>query len=555
MSASSVWVGDFETTTDPNDCRVWLWEILGITVDTYFQGTSIDSFVEMACELATSSQVYFHNLGFDGSFIIDWLLNNGYYHVEGKRALRKKNFHTLISKNGKFYSITVRWANGNRTEFRDSLKKIPLSVYQTAKAFNLAESKGEIDYDAPRPKGYRPTREEREYVHTDVSIVAQALKVQLAEGMTRLTIGADSLAEYKHLMGDKMFKVTFPILPMSMDAEIRQAYRGGWTYPDPRFSKRILNRQGRVYDVNSLYPSVMYDRLLPYGMPVFRSGKPREVEGYPLFITSITFTARLKPDHVPCIQVKNMPTFISTKYQDEIDEPVTIACTNIDLALWQEHYDLDIITYNGTWYFQGIAGVFKEYIDKWSEIKIKSTGGMRYIAKLHLNSLYGKFATNPDVTPKIPYLDNKGVLALKMGAFEERQPVYTAMGVFITAYARDVTIRAAQANYDTFAYADTDSLHLLTDHDPETLDIDPHRLGAWKHELTFQRAIYIRAKCYTEQDMDGNYITHIAGLPERIAEKVTFEDYTSAKGFDGKLLPKRVKGGIVLEQTRFTLNL
>lgn len=567
---SDIWSADFETTTDPNDCRVWLWGVEELYSGTRHWWIDITSFIEF-CMDNDKAPIYFHNLAFDGSFILDWLLHNGYYHVPGNKTLRKKNFHTLISKSGHFYSITVRWANGSRTEFRDSLKKIPLSVANIPEAFGLTEHKLEIDYDAPRPLGYKPSREERDYLFADVGIVAQALKVEISEGMTRLTVGADSLYEFKNLLGKERFLKLFPILPLSMDAEIRQAYRGGWTIADDRFSKRVVG-PGKSYDVNSLYPSVMYDRVLPFDFPIFHPGRPREMEGYPLFITSITFTAKLRENHLPCIQVKNSPLFIATKYQGDIDEPVTMACTNVDLDLWNEHYELDIITYNGTWYFHGVEGVFKTYIDKWMKIKIESDGGMRTIAKLHLNSLYGKFATNPDVTPKIPYLNDDGVVQLKIGEYEERQPVYTAMGVFITAYARDVTIRAAQANYDIFAYADTDSLHLLTEDDPDNLDIDSHRLGAWKHEMTYSKAMYVRSKCYTELDVrpydvakkgprwpgdvgGDHYVTHIAGLPERIARHVTFEDYTEDRSFGGKLLPKRVMGGIVLEQTRFKLNL
>jgi hypothetical protein len=149
-----------------------------------------------------------------------------------------------------------------------------------------------------------------------------------------------------------------------------------------------------------------------------------------------------------------------------------------------------------------------------------------------------------------------------VGDEEMRDPVYTPVGVFITAYARDITIRAAQQHYDQFLYADTDSLHLLGDSDPSTLDVDPHKLGAWKYEGMFDKAIYVRAKCYSEhmvEDGHGNKIdeqvTHIAGLPDTIAEKVRLTDFYNGKVFQGKLLPSRVKGGIVLSSTGFTLNM
>lgn len=106
-----------------------------------------------------------------------------------------------------------------------------------------------------------------------------------------------------------------------------------------------------------------------------------------------------------------------------------------------------------------LTRIFDKYVDHFMEIKKNSTGGLRQIAKLHLNSLYGKFATNPDITGKHPTLKDNRV-SLVMNEPEMRDPVYTPMGVFITAYARKKTISAAQDNYDIFAYADTDSYTL-----------------------------------------------------------------------------------------------
>lgn len=568
-SQTTRWVGDFETTTDENDCRVWLWGMCSVDDpdDTIAWGIDIDSFMRWVS--AQTTHTYFHNLGFDGRFLLDWLMNNGHRWVDDRR-LRKGEFTTLISGQGHFYTITVRWHNGNRTEFRDSLKKLPMSVSSVAKAFKLDEAKGSIDYHAFRPVGYEPTDDELEYLFNDVRIIARALKQEIDEGMTRLTVGSDSLAEFKNLFGKKLFDRMFPILPSSMDAEIRRSYRGGFTYVDPRYAKERIG-EGQVYDVNSLYPSVMYDRILPYGEPEYFAGPPpapAERGDYPLFIVTLTFTAKLKPEHIPCIQIKANPFFMGTVYQTEITDPVTMTCTSVDLDLWMDHYDLEILSWDGGWRFHGTSGMFCDYIDKWMDIKISSTGGMKQIAKLHLNSLYGKFATNPNVTQKVPVLDDDGVVQLVMGDEEVRDPVYTPVGTFITAYARDVTIRAAQHHYDRFVYADTDSLHLLTVGDeipdpkcevpdctghPVKLNVDPDMLGAWKHETVFESAVYWRAKCYSERLASGKHVTHIAGLPDQIASQVTLDDFHQDKVFHGKLFPKHVRGGTVLVETTYSI--
>jgi hypothetical protein len=549
------YVADFETTTDELDCRVWLWGFCNVRdIDDWCHGNDIDSFM-LYMRTYNRCHIYFHNLAFDGAFILDWLLNNGFTHEQSRNKKSPLTFSTLISKMAQFYSIKVVFENGSRVEFRDSLKKLPMSVANIAKAFKLDEGKGQLDYHLIRPVGYVPTSVELDYLRRDVQIVARALNVQLVSGMKRLTVGADSLQEYKTLIGGtKAFERSFPILCTTMDDDIRRAYRGGFTYADPRH-QGTRTRAGRVYDVNSLYPSVMYDRPMPYGEPRWFTGAPTVSEDYPLFVVALTLTAKLKPDHIPCIQIKGSPHFAATLYQTDITDPVTLTCTSVDLALWNDHYDLNILSWEGGWKFHAITGFFTKYIDKWMKVKESTTGGLRFIAKLHLNSLYGKFATNPDVTPKIPILDDDNIVRLVTGDEETRNPVYTPVGVFITSYARDVTIRAAQQHYDVFAYADTDSLHLLVDSDPIGLDVHPTRLGAWKSEGMFSEAIFVRAKCYSERMIDGTHQTHIAGLPESIAKQVTLDDIVDGAVWSGKLSPHRVKGGIVLRSVDFTLNM
>ena len=554
-------VADFETTVEP-DCletRVWLWGIGDIDNELFLShGTDIKSFLTA---VSSHKICYFHNLAFDGSYILDWLLRNNFVHTTN-RKLPRLTFSTLISAQGKWYSLKVAWGNGNTTEFRDSLKKLPMSVKRVGETFGTAESKGIIDYELYRPVGHIPTDDELDYLKADIMIVVRALRIQFIAGMTRMTVGSDALAEYKRTY--PVFKTDFPILAVNIDSDIRLAYRGGFTYLNPKFKAKSVGA-GKVYDVNSLYPSVMYDRLLPFGLPEWRDGEFMFDDVYPLFIGSVTFTAKLRRDHIPCIQLRNSAFHIPTAYQTDIDEPITMFVSNVDLELWQSQYDMNILEYHGAWYFKGKTGMFTNYIDKWSEIKRNSTGGMREIAKLHLNSLYGKFATNPNITGKIPTLDDDGDIRLVLGEEEFRKPVYTAMGVFITAYARAVTIKAAQAHYKIFAYADTDSLHLVTNSAPDDLDIDPSRLGAWKHETDFIDARFLRPKAYVEQvpyctcgstaehSRACGYLSHVAGLPVEIAQRITFSDITNGRVFEGKLLPKRVRGGIILTKVGYTL--
>lgn len=560
-------MADFETTVDPEDCRVWAGCAVDIdSMEVAYLGTELDDFMEYLQD--KNSVCYFHNLKFDGEFILYWLFTHGFRYSDSRKD---KTFTTLITDDGLFYSIEVIFHRGkskryDKVVFYDSLKKLPFKVATIAKAFELPMAKGSIDYKAHRPKGYQLTEEEKEYIVTDCRIVAEALKIQIAQGLKRMTNASDALNGYKDIVGKSWFERYFPILPVELDKDIRKAFKGGFTHLMARF-KNARGLHGKQFDVNSLYSWVMYTKLLPYGYPKYFEGFPDPDENYPLYIIHLKCTFELKPNHIPTIQIKNGYRFKPTEYLTTSrvkmgkhwdDEPVEMWLTNVDYELMMEHYDVEFFAFDdGHYYdgfrFKGMVGLFKEYIDYWMHIKETNTGALRQLAKLMLNSLYGKFATNPRAVKKIPYLDKEtDTVHYKVDEPEEREPVYTAMGCFITAYAREKTIRSAQANYDRFIYADTDSLKLVGYEDAVGLEVHDTHLGAWKDEGNFTDSKWIRAKTYMVTVNGKNKVT-CAGMPDNVKEQVTYDNFCPGSTFSGKLVPRRYPGGIILEDTTFTI--
>lgn len=545
-------VADFETTPLDDDgfTRVWCWAMADVSSAPHTTfGLSIDDFMGDIARF--DSTMWFHNLNFDGGFIMDWLLRNNYELVEEYPT--KGQWTVLMSYTNNLYQIQVVWPSGHTTKFQDSYKKIAMGVARVAKTFNLDEGKGDIDHTIQRPPGYEPTPAEWDYVRRDVEIMAKAMVERLKDG-SKLTSSADALTHYKKLVGSSWFKSTFPVLNPDADSTVRLAYRGGFTYVNPRY-QHIRCGPGHVYDVNSLYPAMMYHKPLPYGLPKLFNGEPPAVDGVSeVFVCSITFTARVKPDHVPTIQLKNNPRFRGAEYIEHIADPATMMVTNVDLALMMDHYDVQILSYNGGLVFQATTGLFDDYIEYWSHVKEHSEDGAREIAKLFLNSLYGKFGTNPDVTPRIPYIkEETNALGFVDGAEETRDPVYTPIAVFVTSYGRDTTIRAAQEHFDRFMYADTDSLHLYGD-GPVDLPTDNVKMGYWDHEYRFTDSTFLRAKQYGElPDGADAPIIRIAGAPSTITETMTLDDMVIGRTFYGKLQRTYVPGGIVLQPTTFTL--
>ena len=563
---------DFETTTDPADCRVWLWAARDLYSDYWTWGTDIDSFFEWA--LLQDAQLSFHNLKFDGHFIVDALERKGYTWVFQKR-LGKGQYSTLISDMGAWYKITIGREGMKQLSIIDSYKLLPFKVENIAKDFKLPMLKGSIDYTLNRPKGWQPTPEEISYIQNDVDIVALALRSMYDQGMKRLTIGSCALKFCKGMFG-RNFKRYFPP-PVEYDRDIRQGYRGGWVYANPFYQGKDIG-EGIVLDVNSLFPWTMADKdcLLPYGAGVWQKGEIKPDKFYPIFVQHLRCQFELKKGYLPTIQVKGDPRFRATDYLVSSHGAIVDLClTSVDLALFKEHYNLYNVEYLSGWRFHGKGGIFKNYVDYWTieKVKAKKEGNhSRYIlAKLMLNSCYGKFATNPRADIKRPFLAGaEDLIKTTVEKQPDIEPVYLPVGMFVTAWARNKTIRAAQKCFDRFLYADTDSLHLIGTEIPKDLEIDTFILGAWDHEATFKRARYLHAKCYYEEmyaepDSEGKLkytnkktgytkpkVT-IAGLPASCHDQVTWDNFKLGAVYQGKLKPEVVPGGVVLRDIPFEI--
>lgn len=587
-------------------------------------------------------ECYFHNLKFDGHFILSYLENHGFVYNEDLD--REKSYSTLITGDGQWYMIRVRWMDGETkyrtktikkkmkdgtykeyevkqkvngknvnkriTEFRDSVKKIPLPLRDIPKAYGIPMNKLSIDYTKYRERNGALTEEEIAYLKADLQIPALALQNDIVkEKRNKLTASADALDDFKSRnplylskikyrghkisdlkMRDECFRKLFPCLDHfttdfneTYDTFCRRSYKGGWTYYKYDEPKTIGD--GLVFDVNSLYPSVMYECPLPYGKPHYYQGKYEDLDehikqDYPLYICHVLCDFRIKEGHLPCIQIKGNFRFGDTQYlKSSGTEPVELYLTSVDLKLYQDQYHFNIIKFIDGIAFKSKIGMFKNYIDYWSHIKIEAgksgNKGLRSLAKRMLNSLYGKFGTNPESSVKLPYLDEQGIISFVGEAGNPRESIYTPIASFTTAWARNKTIRSAQCNYDRFYYADTDSIHLSGVEPPkenELFHIHDSDLGKWKCEMVFHRAKYVRAKTYLESpylkdgkvvenpsELDGTCIksdepeVKCAGMPDKCKSMVSYDNFNYGAEFEGKLMPKRIKGGVVLRETTYQI--
>lgn len=602
------YVADFESTTNPIDCRVWAYAIAEVAnAENIRIGTTIDEFMAWCANSKENSTVYFHNMKWDIQFIIHWLFSHDFKWVPYGAEKEDKTFTTSINSLGIYYLCEItfkkRGRKVNKVTIYDSSKLLPLKVEEIAKSFKLPYQKLKIDYDAHNdlPEGAPLAANEIEYVKNDVRIVAMAINIFHEMNLTKMTIGSCAMQDFKNIITEKNFKIYFP--PPIYHNDVKLAYKGGFVWLNPEYQNKRV-KFGIVLDYKSHFAAIMHDELLPYGAAMEFEGQYEQDDHYPLFIQHFRCQFELKPGKIPMVQLKKATDFGTAEYlTSSHGEEITLTMTKPEFELFQENYDIYNPEYIAGWKYKGSRSFFKEYVTKWYNKKYEAerdgNAGLRAISKLFLTSLYGKFGQSIKVQNKIPYMEN-GIVKYKNGPEEEKDGVYIAMSAFITAYARKKIILDAQYIEDRFhaglskaryIYSDTDSLHIdlgiddiaelipaVDDFMEECgLNIHETELGALDHESTFTDAIFIRSKCYMEKciiskdkytegiNSDESYLySHddyfyyknkitVAGMPKDCQEHVTFDNFKVGTTYAGKKQPVAVQGGVILQDIDFTI--
>ena len=648
---------DFETTVYKGQTSTEVWA--SASVELYTDDVKIfhsideqfDYFLSLNCNIVA----YYHNLKFDGSFWLSFLLVDlGYeqaYRKIGESELAvewkeekwmsNKSFKYSISDKGMWYSIIIK-VNNHFIEIRDSLKLLPFSVKRIGESFGTKHKKLDMEYTGFRYAGCEITSDEQKYIANDVLVVKEALEIMFNEGHNKLTIGSCCLDEYKNICNHSTsimldYKEMFPdMYDVSIDETvykyntagdyIRKSYRGGWCYL-VKGKENQIKTNGTTADVNSLYPSMMSSESgnrYPVGVPHFWSGNhiPEEAlrtDRY--YFVRVKTRFYIKKDKLPFIQIKSSFLYNGTealessdvydkktgKYythyigEDGLltDTRVEMVLTMTDYILLQDQYNLvDFEILDGCWFYTQL-GIFDEYIEKYKKQKMESKGALRELAKLFLNNLYGKMASSKDSSFKLAYVKEDKTIGFLPVAESNKKAGYIPVGSAITSYARNFTIRAAQANYHGkdkagFIYADTDSIHC--DLPPEEIvgiKVHDKNFCCWKLESCWDKAIFTRQKTYIEHVVAENLEPiekpynniKCAGMPKRCKDlfeislagdadkseewsdeekeflfdennKPIKRDYSSFKiglKVPGKLRPKRIRGGILLVDTSYEI--
>ena len=470
-------------------------------------------------------------------------------------------------------------------QFKDTLKILPFSLQKCCKDFlNLDLPKEDLDYNKIRKADDELTKEELIYIYNDVFGLSRLVQKMIINGeeingkimsMNKMTTSSQALYNYKHSLledyynndnmfknsdfydevdnrlmetqfftsknedkkADYMFRAVYPHLTFAEYGFIKHSYFGGLCCVDFDNVEKFKNdkdKNGVVLDVNSLYPSMMVSKLLPYGRGIFSQypyqTKDEEFKNqYPLYFQEIIIhDLKVKNGKMHWLQVKDRLDFNGREViKENINlngEKVSIrlVLSNVLLDLLFECYDVKLYELGYCIAYKGTYDLFKNYISFWGDVKKNSTGSKRARAKLMLNSLYGKFGSS--ACCEITHLNtiNNTFNVEHEKATYVRESVYLPMASFITSYAKEFLVNAINSNRQYFMYCDTDSIHLKCTIDKvKGVIIHDKNFSCWCHEMSFNDYKYIGAKRYAEKNSNDNkWEIKCCGLTDKIMKQV-----------------------------------
>jgi hypothetical protein len=541
----------------------------------------------------TGYSIYIHNLSkFDGIFLMKYLANlnhSKYGKVTIKPIMRdNKIIQIKLSFNAGKYSITLL----------DSLLLLPSSLKELALSFQVDNLKTIFPYKFVNNKynldldlnyiGNLPSYEffdkkkvslnehqmySETYLQNNLwSLKDETLKYcendcvclyQVIEKFNNFifkkfslnvfdypTIPSLTFAIFRSNYLPKLIKqgVNIPIITGQLYNDLKKSFTGGYTnmfIPNNPPGTEVLE-----YDVNSLYPSSM----MKFEMPVSKNGYVINFEGdisqieqdtFGFFDVNVTTPDFLKH---PLLQLRYntghgertiapLGKFNSMFFSDELKNALKTG------------YKFNILK----GYIFDKEEIFKDYMTTLYQIKENSskTGAepnntRYYIAKLLMNSLYGRFGMSPvfenhliidnneledysdkyDVIPKflgdindentkilISYLDYNNIKHANINSLDNKSPnVSIPISSAITAYSR--IFMAQFLNKDDIYYMDTDSLYTTKPLDPEFIGTE---IGKFKLENIFKEIVFLSPKVYAGITIDGKEISKVKGYKNKIS--------------------------------------
>jgi len=570
--------------------------------------------------------VYVHNLAnFDGIFLLKEIVNIKHSKVN------------LLYNNDKIISIDLKyqkpeWKNPIEISFRDSYQILPSSLANLAKCFNINIHKGifpfrfindlvikislnkTLNWKGNIPSiNYFDNISNEEYINYCNIIKKEFNNKWSFRYQAMIYCMNDCIALYNVLTAFNkfyfdLFKININNAPTlashafrlfrthflekdciqmiyGKDHDIiRTGYTGGAT--DMYIPSNNIGEKVYAYDVNSLYPFVMKNNPMPTGIMSYFDGDITQFENKPFgfFYCEIEAPNNLKH---PILQ-------LHVNINNKGTRTIAPLGTFKGLFFSEELYNAQKYGYK----FKVLWGytfekkfIFNKFVEKLYNLRLQypKDHPLHFIAKLLLNSLYGRFGMrdifniikivskeqldilidNNNQIEDVIDLDNHFIVKI-FNKFDEdnetqikkKYNVNIAIASAVTAYARIYMSQFKNHPKLKLFYTDTDSIY--TNLNPNEMNelfpgiVNNKELGKLKLENISDKAIFLAPKAYCLQTVEGEFIYKIKGLIKNVPVSVNDFEKLLLKGSlvnktQTKWYKSLTEGSIELLEQSYTL--
>ena len=466
-----IWCADCETNPFDGESEIkpFIW---GITNgDDYYEFTDTNEFLDFAVQ--QDGIIYAHNGGkFDWFFILH----------------RLEQFTPVMVINGRLAKFTIGAA-----EFRDSynILPVPLSAYQ----------KDEIDYaifteeERHKPENWAAIRE---YLKSDCFYLHEFVTRFVSDYGLNLTVASTALKQWSKISGMKTPETT-----KEFYNTFSKYYYGGRVEP---FKTGCGDLNFKVIDINSAYPFAMMS-YHPWGDSY---DQRLDLPNTDSAISRCFISLRCRSRGAFPYRSKNGLGFPN---DNQIREFYVTGWEYLAARDTDSLHGCEILSV--TQFKESIE--FSDYVNHFYKLKEESKGvdeAAYQFAKLFMNSLYGKWAANPEEYSEYEIVPQSFIAAamyckgchapnmyecdcgnyngmnfncnlgdhfalMEKPLSESKQRYYNvATAASITGFVRAYLWRAL-CKCDKVLYCDTDSIAAVGF---DGIDLDPLRLGAWDIE-------------------------------------------------------------------------
>lgn len=537
------------------------------SVKAFYGKECVVSFLKFLSQnTSIKGTIWFHNGGrFDFQFILDALVKHekevGYFG-------RTKTGIEIVSKGSRVitFSLTFGHKNNKRViAFKDTLMFLPSSLKQLCEDYGVKKIADKGEFDHNKIKTWDDVEKHRaeaiKYCSQDVRCLYfvycefqkafwDVCPMPICESVS---LSSHAFAIWRRLMGNEVSSV---YIPSDEIYEIcRSAYRGGRVMATRQLFKTFdTDEYLKMYDVISLYPTVMFQELYPTGVPEIREYKS-VLDGETAWIFSGDTLG------IWCIDIecpKNVHlAFLMTRDEfgnshQDLSPKKEIWVTSVEI------HECIKLGYKVTRYHKSViwpskSNLFKGYIELFFNLKQAASGNKKsakyQIAKLAMNSLSGKFGQKKINRKKKLYHSEgefkigEDVLELEyifdealdniLGVFEtsksdQEHGLPTQLSVFILGYSRVYMSKifdqmGAYTDPEcNLLYTDTDSVIVTKKAADKLQPLVGKNLGDLEDEfpnLRIDKFVAVAPKMYglrlRNADDDKFYKIRMKGIPHR----------------------------------------